>query len=156
MDRLLGDLGFRTEGGDREELLHRQFRGHRESLHVDLAVREFFLPQLHLLQMGQEEEGHEHGHLVPDAARRQLAQRNRLAVELREPVPGEGDVLREVLPVHLRMACSRNAFSWSWISDSRRASSKASISSISVTARRPSRRIASVSGVAVPARTIWL
>src|SRR5947209_5870088 len=92
-----------SEGGDREELLHRQFRGHRESLHVDLAVREVFLPQLHLLQMGQEEEGHEHGHLVPDAARGQLAQRNRLPVELREPVPREGDVLSEVLPVHLAM-----------------------------------------------------
>src|SRR2546422_6701464 len=57
--------------------------------------------------MGQEEEGHEHGHLVPDAARRQLAQRNRLPVELREPVPREGDVLRQVLPVDLPMEVRR-------------------------------------------------
>src|SRR5881397_228505 len=101
MDRLLGDLGFRTQGRNGEELLHRQFRRHRESLDVNLAVGEVLLPQLHLLQMGQEEEGHEHGHLVPYAARRQLTQRNGLPVELREPVPRERDVLREVLPVHL-------------------------------------------------------
>src|SRR5205823_8906350 len=54
---------------------------------------------------------------------------------------------------NFRIACSRRAFSCIWISASRRASSKASISSIRVTARRPSRWIASVRGVADPART---
>src|SRR2546430_5182085 len=57
---------------------------------------------------------------------------------------------------NLRIACSRRAFSCIWMSASRRASSKASMSSMRVTARRPSRWIASVSGVAVPARTTWL
>src|SRR6266852_161392 len=81
---------------------------------------------------------------------------SRLQVRAMSSVRSSPWTLRWKLGANFRMACSRNAFSWSWISDSRRASSKASISSIRVTARRPSRRIASVSGVAVPARTTWL
>src|SRR5207247_2204030 len=101
MARLLRHLGFRTERGDREEFLHRQFRGHRQSFDVDLAVGEVFLPQLHLLQMSQEEERHEHGHTVPRTARGELSERDRLPVELPEPVPRQRDVVGEVLPVHL-------------------------------------------------------
>src|SRR6266705_117491 len=62
-------VGAGRELRDRQEFLDRQVRLRGEAFHEDLAERVVLLPEFHLLQMREEEQGHEHGDLVPHAAR---------------------------------------------------------------------------------------
>src|SRR5207244_7094890 len=124
---LRGPDRLRPEDWDCEQFFHREIDLHGETLHEDLSVRVVLLPQLDLLQVGEEEEGHEHGDLVPDVSDRQGAERDRLAVELGEALPGEAMASVRASPcpfwaefgANLRVAFPRRAVNCNWIFGSR-------------------------------------